>query len=428
MENSQSSYAMPNNQPFQIYQSPQPAQNNYRNTVVQDANMVQNTYTDNQVKQETSDSSMKSDRSESDKHTSNAQSKNQAIVKSPNSSVLRNVRHEQPNVTKLSQKSPDIGFSNQFLNFISNRNEPKDNANTPKFTNSPSISQKMHKNLYVSSPEQAQVPPSSGLSDTDSKDGMTAQTATPIQSAKISHSIDKQKDISKRQLDFEHRVEIQSEDSRDSVSKESRISSIYSRQSDFQSDGYGMDVDSENSMEGSVFKSTHSISLVETSDIPRPADIDFPKVIDPFNKKMLASLLEYVKFPNKTHADGYVEVRSVPKIQTATVMTVGNSKFSIEKQLGKGNYGAVFLSLDLNSNKSVAVKYQKPSRPWEFYICQEIKARIKDPFMVSLFIVIPSRFLNRQTPWQWRELGFDREIPFRHHSLMNIIISKLAPV
>ncbi|XP_023933818.2 uncharacterized protein LOC112042867 [Bicyclus anynana] len=393
IENNQSSYGMSNNQPFQIYQSPQPPQNNYRNTVQEPA-MVQNTYSDPQVKQEPSE--LKSpERTESDKHANNSnnvQYKNPALHKSPNSSVLRTVRHEQPNV-KLSQKSPDIGFSNQFLNFISNRNEPKDNANTPKFTNSPNISQKMHKNLYVSSPEQAQVPPTSGLSDTDSKDGMTAQTATPIQSAKISHAVEKHKDISKRQLDFEHRVDIQSEDSRDSVGKDSRISSIYSRQSDFQSDGYGMDVDSENSMECS-FKVTHSISLVETSDIPKPADIEFPKVIDPFNKKILASLLEYVKFPNKTHADGYMEVRSIPKIQTASVMNVGHTKFSIEKQLGKGNYGAVFLSLDLNSNKTVALKYQKPSRPWEFYICQEIKARIKDPFMLPGYMDITTAFLG----------------------------------
>lgn len=311
--------------------------------------------------------------------------KHPAPHKSP-TAALRSVRHDLP-VVKAGQNSPDIGFSNQFLNFISNRNEPKDNANTPKFTNSPSISQKMHKNLYVSSPEQAQIPPSSGLSDSDSKDGLPSQTATLIQSAKVSQTPEKQKDISKRQLDFEHRVELQSEDSRDSV--KSRISSVFSRQSDFQSDGYGMDVDSENSMECSTFKSTHSISLVETSDIARPADIDFPEVIDPFNKNLVASLLEYVKFPNKTHAEGYVQVRSIPKLNLSSVVTVGNSRFSIDKQLGKGNYGAVYLCLDIHNNRSVAVKYQKPSRPWEFYICQEIKARIKDPFMVSS---LPTKF------------------------------------
>ncbi|CAH2105562.1 unnamed protein product [Euphydryas editha] len=393
-ENTQSHYGNPiaNNQSFQIY--PKPSQSNYRNNAMQD-NLAQNSYTD-QIRQENVDILMKSqERSETDKNATNGLSTSQKapMHKSPNSSVLKNVKHEQPNV-KIGQKSPDIGFSNQFLNFISNRNEPKDNANTPKFTNSPSISQKMHKNLYVSSPEQAQVPPSSGLSDTDSKDSLTAQTATPIQSAKISQSIEKYKDISKRQLDFEHRVEIQSEDSRDSVGKESRISSVYSRQSDFQSDGCGMDIDSENSMECGAFKSSHSISQMETSDIPRPAEIEFPKVIDPFNKKMLTSLLEYVKFPNKTHADGYVEVRSIPKIQVATVMSVGNTKFSVEKQLGKGNYGAVFLCLDLHNNKSVAVKYQKPSRPWEFYISQEIKARIKDPFMLPGYMDITTAFLG----------------------------------
>lgn len=382
-EGQAATYGSSNNQSFQIYQSPT-LQNNYRSPAGPSTN-AQTISTDMHIQQESESTE------QNGSHKTNS-SKSTPNHKSP-TSALRNVRHDQPNV-KVGQNSPDIGFSNQYLNFISNRNEPKDNANTPKFTNSPSISQKMHKNLYVSSPEQAQIPPSSGMSDSDSKDGMTAQTGTPIQSARVSHAIEKPKDISKRQLDFEHRVEFQSEDSRDSVSKESRISSVYSRHSDLHSDGYGMDVDSENSMECGAFKSTHSISLVETSDIPRPADIDFPRQIDPFNKKLLDSLLDYVKFPNKTHADGYVEVRSVPKLQLATVMTVGNTKISVDKQLGKGNYGAVFLCLDLHSNKSVAAKYQKPSRPWEFYICQEIKARIKDPFMLPGYMDITTAFLG----------------------------------
>lgn len=381
MPEASAAYGSANNQPFQIYQSPQASQNNSyaRSNVSQMANAPSEATPEMHARQDAHvNVSMKHETPE--QNTSRASQPKNAAHKSP-TAVLRNVRHDQPNV-KIGQNSPDIGFSNQFLNFISNRNEPKDNANTPKFTNSPSISQKMHKNLYVSSPEQAQIPPSSGMSDSDSKDGMTAQTNTPIQSAKISHNVaEKHKDISKRQLDFEHRIELQSEDSRDSVSKEGRITSIYSR----RSDGYGMDVDSENSMECAAFKSSHSISLVETSDIPRPADIDFPKQIDPFSRKLLDSLLEYVKFPNKTHAEGYNEVRSVPKLQLTTNVSVGGNKFAVERQLGKGNYGAVFLCLDLHSNKSVAAKYQKPSRAWEFYICQEIKARIKDPFMVIYF-------------------------------------------
>ncbi|VVD05107.1 unnamed protein product [Leptidea sinapis] len=394
-ENNQAAFGMGsnnNNQPYQIYQSPHQSQSNGFKNISMHNNLNPAPCSDVQMVSAEGNSSVKGNQSKEDKNIMPVVIRNAAATNSP-TAVLRNVRHDQSNI-KMGQNSPDVGFSNQFINFISNRNEPKDNANTPKFTNSPNISQKMHKNLYVSSPEQAQIPPSSGMSDSDSKDGMTAQVATPIQSAKISHQVDKIKDISKRQLDFEHRVDLQSEDSRDSVSKDSRISSVYSRQSDFQSDGYGMDVDSENSMECAAFKSTHSISLIETSDIPRPADIDFPKVIDPFNKKLLTTLLEYVKFPNKTHADGYIEVKSIPKLQLATVVTVGNTKFSIDKQLGKGNYGAVFLCLDLHSNKSVAVKYQKPSRPWEFYICQEIKARIKDPFMLPGYMDISTGFLG----------------------------------
>lgn len=389
VESQPAGYGASNNPSFQIYQSPQPSQNSYRSPAAASANIPAEPTEMMPVRQDTHETSAV----EQNGSMKSNSSKNTSAHKSP-TSALRNVRHDQPSNVKSGQTLPDICFSSQYLNFISNRNEPKDNANTPKFSNSPSISQKMHKNLYVSSPEQAQIPPSSGMSDSDSKDGMTAQTGTPIQSAKISHTNDKQKDLSKRQLDFEQRVEFQSEDSRDSVSKDGRISSVYSRQSDLHSDGYGMDVDSENSMECAAFKSTHSISLIETSDIPRPADIDFPKLIDPFNKKLIDSLLDYVKFPNKTHAEGYVEVRSIPKLQLATVISVGNNKLSIDKQLGKGNYGAVFLCLDLHSNKSVAVKYQKPSRPWEFYICQEIKARIKDPFMVIICSIVYSTSIH----------------------------------
>ncbi|KOB63215.1 Bub1, partial [Operophtera brumata] len=391
MPEASAAYGGANNQPFQIYQSPQASQNNSyvaTNNVSQMANAPSEATPEMHARQDPhANVSVKHDTPE--QNVARASLAKNAAHKSP-TAALRNIRHDQPNV-KIGQNSPDIGFSNQFLNFISNRNEPKDNANTPKFTNSPTISQKMHKNLYVSSPEQAQIPPSSGMSDSDSKDGMTAQSNTPIQSAKISHNVaEKHKDLSKRQLDFEHRMELQSEDSRDSVSKECRIPSIYSR----QSDGYGMDVDSENSMECAAFKSSHSISMLETSDIPRPADIDFPKQIDPFSRKLLNSLLEYVKFPNKTHADGYNEVRSVPKLQLATNVSVGGNRFAVEKQLGKGNYGAVFLCLDLHSNKSVAAKYQKPSRPWEFYICQEIKARIKDPFMFPGYMDIETAFIG----------------------------------
>lgn len=396
VENISSGFAAPNTyNSFQIYQSPTPpAQSNVQRNVVQQPALQHEKF---QAKQ-TSDLKNELNTSKISKHgdsEKDIQHTNSNLIqqtqpsnshKSP-TSALRSIRHEQPNA-KIGQNSPDIGFSNQFLNFISARNEPKDNANTPKFSNSPSISQKMHKNLYVSSPEQGQVPPSSCSSDSESKDGMTAQIGTTIQAAKVSQIPDKSKDISKRQLDFEHRAELQSEDSRDSVSKESRVSSN-SRQSDLN-DGNGMDIDSESSMECAAFKSNHSISGVDTSDIPRPAHIDFPDVIDPFNKKIIKSLLEYVKFPNNTHAEGYFEVRSVPKLQIGFSFIVGNSKFHVEKQLGKGNYGAVFLCNDTRRNRDVAVKYQKPSRPWEFYICQEIKARInmKNRHMVMFHIII----------------------------------------
>lgn len=308
-------------------------------------------------------------------------------------SKLRSVRHEVPHVAPKATPPPtspavNPGFSNQFLNFITARNEPKDNANTPKFNNSPNISQKMHKNLYVSSPEQGQVPPSTDLNASEiSKENSSVQTSASSKNSLYNQSIaDKQKDQSKRQLDFEHRAEIQSEDSRDSASKDSRMSSRQSVQS-MNTDNYQMDVDSESSMDcqNVTFKSNTSNASVATQDIPRPATLVFPKVIDPFNSELNNSLLQYVKFPNKNHIDGYVEVPTVPKLQPINHTQLGGTEgsYAVEKQLGKGAFGYVYRGLDHTKNKPIALKYQKPGNPWEYYICKEIQARVTDRNMVS---------------------------------------------
>lgn len=303
---------------------------------------------------------------------------------------LRSVRHEVPHVP-VKYNSPNAvpgvnpGFSNQYLNFIKSRKEPKDNANTPKFGTSPNISQKMHKNLYVSSPEQAQMPPNSENMADVSKTALHTSAAIQSHTNLIQN---KYKDQSKRQLDFDHRTEIQSEDSRESAGKDSRMLML-SRQS-MHNDSLQMDVDSENSMDyhGMTFKSNCSNSTFSTQEIPMPADIEFPEIIDPFKIDLCNSLLNYVKFPNRNHCDKYYELKCVPKLQLGTPFCVEKYRIPVEKQLGRGTFGSVFKGFDNISGEYVALKYQKPGHPWEFYICREIKARVDNKFMVCVFFFI----------------------------------------
>lgn len=57
---------------------------------------------------------------------------------------------------------------------------------------------------------------------------------------------------------------------------------------------------------------------------------------------------------------------------------IGDDRYFVEKQLGKGTYGTVFKAIDLRTKRVVALKYQKPPNKWEFYICRELQSRLSN--------------------------------------------------
>ena len=61
----------------------------------------------------------------------------------------------------------------------------------------------------------------------------------------------------------------------------------------------------------------------------------------------------------------------------------GRDKFTIEKILGEGSYAKVFKGIDMDTQKTVALKVQKPSWEWELYICRQLHSRLSDPLSVS---------------------------------------------
>nr|XP_023012037.1 mitotic checkpoint serine/threonine-protein kinase BUB1 beta [Leptinotarsa decemlineata] len=71
-------------------------------------------------------------------------------------------------------------------------------------------------------------------------------------------------------------------------------------------------------------------------------------------------------------------------------------KYIVEKQLGKGTFGTVFKALDLDSNATVALKYQKPANKWEFYICRELQARLAEHPLRDRFMDIPLAYFGDQ--------------------------------
>lgn len=56
----------------------------------------------------------------------------------------------------------------------------------------------------------------------------------------------------------------------------------------------------------------------------------------------------------------------------------------VEKEVGRGTYGAVYKAMNVYTGATVAIKLQKPANSWELYICNEIKKRITYHDIVSI--------------------------------------------
>jgi len=60
-----------------------------------------------------------------------------------------------------------------------------------------------------------------------------------------------------------------------------------------------------------------------------------------------------------------------------------NEKYKVVKQLGEGSYAKVWQVIEEKTKRQVALKIQKPSWQWEFYICREIQLRLENKDLVS---------------------------------------------
>lgn len=62
--------------------------------------------------------------------------------------------------------------------------------------------------------------------------------------------------------------------------------------------------------------------------------------------------------------------------------------------IGKGTYGTVFKALNKRYREYVAIKYQKPPNPWEFYICREIQSRLNSDELRAHFMDVSQAYYS----------------------------------
>lgn len=171
----------------------------------------------------------------------------------------------------------------------------------------------------------------------------------------------------------------------DQNSKHSTDSYSSPPKDDNQEDVMDWDEHSTNSMDYAI--GCQNLSAILTSDKP----------VNPFDPKVIDCLLKKARFPNIRHTTGYIKVQQIPKISPKDSVFLKNDKYLIDKVLGKGTFGTVFKANNMTDGGIVAVKYQRPSNFWEFYICKEIQHRIKESMLVCInnsFFMISSFYLS----------------------------------
>jgi checkpoint serine/threonine-protein kinase len=106
--------------------------------------------------------------------------------------------------------------------------------------------------------------------------------------------------------------------------------------------------------------------------------------VDPFNSELCRAFLIKLNFPNREPTTDYkITSMNLPKLLKNQLVPLGGVSYQIEKEVGRGSYGAVFRAINTNDGAVVALKYQKPPNSWELYICTEVKKRLKNIDVVS---------------------------------------------
>ncbi|PNF15654.1 hypothetical protein B7P43_G15592 [Cryptotermes secundus] len=130
--------------------------------------------------------------------------------------------------------------------------------------------------------------------------------------------------------------------------------------------------------------------LAEVSKI----QLDEHKVVDPFDHTLIQQLLTTLGFPNAESGKCCVNLNvQVPQFKIGGTVILGKEKFKIENVLGEGSYAKVFKATDVETQRTVALKVQKPSWEWEFYICHQIQSRLSDSVSAMAFMDVHMAYM-----------------------------------
>ncbi|KAJ9577246.1 hypothetical protein L9F63_006220 [Diploptera punctata] len=115
--------------------------------------------------------------------------------------------------------------------------------------------------------------------------------------------------------------------------------------------------------------------------------------IDPFDQVMIQKLLSDIGFPFNQPGDNFQELYiDIPRFRTGAILSLGPDEYNIDKLIGEGSYAKVYKGVDTKTKRDIALKVQKPSWLWEYYICHQIQIRVSDPVKALAFMDVQKAY------------------------------------
>lgn len=165
-----------------------------------------------------------------------------------------------------------------------------------------------------------------------------------------------------------------------------------------------MDVDCHNLIPNNlVYKMDHETH--ESIEIDHPAksrlsledeQILSQPVTDPFSSRLNNALLNKMNFPSSKYSAHFYEVQSLPRLigKKETVCFL-QEKYVVSKLIGKGAFASVYKAEHVLTNEMVALKYEKPANRWEYYIVQEIRERLSNPYLLQAYMEVSACYISK---------------------------------
>lgn len=111
--------------------------------------------------------------------------------------------------------------------------------------------------------------------------------------------------------------------------------------------------------------------------------------VNPFNVDIINSLLDSIKFSQYIEEQPNCQLQGhVKRLVPQSTLEIRGDKFDVLKIIGQGAYGSVFSGVHKNSGKKVALKQERPTNYWEYYICLEVHSRLANEEMIPAFMSI----------------------------------------